>query len=51
MLCNIQDTYEKYTQNYFQKTYKTGRKIFMYRKGQYPRMDVKETGQEKISMD
>ena len=29
MLYNIQDTYEKNIQNYFQKTYKTTRKVFM----------------------
>ena len=27
MLCNIQDTYKKSIQNYFQKTYKTSRKV------------------------
>jgi len=50
MLCNIQDTYEKSIQNYFQKTYKNTRKVFMYSED-YRRLDVKEKGQEQSSMD
>jgi len=49
MLCNIQDTDEKSTKNYFQKTYKTTRKVFMYREDSTADWMSKKKGRNKAA--
>ena len=49
MLHNIWDTYKKSTQNYFQKTYKTTRNVFMYREDSTADWMSKKKGKNKIA--